>query len=351
MRSTIERARIAGIAAAVPARREPILESRYGSLEDRRKFIETTGIRERRLAPPEQCASDLACAAAERLLDDLGWDRAAIDLLIMVTQTADYILPATAVTLQHRLGLARGCAAFDINLGCSGYTYGLAVAAGLIAGAGARKGLLLVGDTPSKGELSAAASNTPPLFSDAGTATAVEWSDSAPPMYVDMASDGSGAGIIMQRHGGCRLPYRKDTFRYEETSDGRVLVENDFRLEGIEVFNFSVREVPPAVRGLLSYADVKPEAVDAFVFHQANALINGLICKQLKLPPEKVPETLSRYGNTSSATIPLTIVSELRERIRTGAMNLLLCGFGVGLSWGTVICRTDGLACPQVIEL
>jgi 3-oxoacyl-[acyl-carrier-protein] synthase-3 len=351
MRSKIRGARVAGIAAAVPTKCQSVLDARYGAEAERRRFAETTGIRERRLAVPGQCTSDLAAAASERLLDELGWERSTVDLLVLVTQTPDYALPATAVTLQDRLGLPKGCAAWDVNLGCSGYTYGLATMAGLIAGMDVKRGLLLVGDTAAQGVLPSAEPETPPLFSDAATATALEWSEFAPAIYAELASDGSGAEVIMQRMGGARNPYRPDTFHYETTEDGIIVVDNGYQLDGLEVFNFSMRRVPPAVKDLLAYANVPPEEVDAFVFHQANKLINDLLGKQLHLPAEKVPTTLSRYGNTSSATIPLTIVSELRERIRSQEMNLLLCGFGVGLSWATVLCRTDRIVCPEVIEL
>lgn len=351
MRSTIRGARVAGIAAAVPAQRQSVLDTGYATEAERRKFSEATGIQERRLAMPGQCTSDLAAAAAERLLDALGWEPSRVDLLVLVTQTPDYALPATAVTLQDRLGLAKGCAAWDVNLGCSGYTYGLATMAGLIAGMDVKRGLLLVGDTAAQGMLPSAEPETPPLFGDAATATALESSELAPAIYADLASDGSGAEIIMQRMGGARNPHRADTFHYEITDDGTIAVDNGYQLDGLEVFNFCMRQVPPAVKDLLAYADVAPEDVDAFVFHQANKLINDLLRKQLHLPVEKVPTTLTRYANTSSATIPLTIVSELGERIRSQEMNLLLCGFGVGLSWGTVLCRTDRIACPEVIEL
>jgi 3-oxoacyl-[acyl-carrier-protein] synthase-3 len=351
MRATITGARVTGIAAAVPAKSQSVLDTRYGTEAERRKFTAATGIQERRLVVPGQCTSDLAAAAAERLLDDLGWERSTVDILVLVTQTPDYRLPATAVTLQDRLGLPKGCAAWDMNLGCSGYTYGLATMAGLIAGMDVKRGLLLVGDTAAHRGLPSAEPETPPLFGDAATATTLEWSESAPAMYADLASDGSGAEVIMQRLGGARNPHRPDTFRYETTDDGIIAVDNGWQLDGLEVFSFSMREVPPAVKDLLAYADVPPEDVDAFVFHQANKLINDLLRKQLHLPAEKVPTTLSRYANTSSATIPLTIVSELRERIRSEEMNLLLCGFGVGLSWATVLCSTDRIACPAVIEL
>lgn len=351
MRSTLDHIRIVGLGAAVPKTREEIADTAYSSEEGRRKFMAMTGIRSRRRAQPGQCTSDLACAAAERILDELGWDRSSVDLLVLVTQSPDYAIPATAIVLQDRLQLSRGCAAFDINLGCSGYTYGIATAGGMMRGMGARRALVLVGDTSSRGVPPSEAESRPPLFGDAGTATALEYDEQAPPMFIDLQSDGSGKEAIIQRRGASRLPHTEETFRHGVDEFGCIVVDNDFVLDGIEVFNFSVREVPPAVRELLEYASTELEAVDAFVFHQANKMINDVLRKKLKLPAEKVPGTLAEYGNTSSATVPLTMVSELGAQLRGGPMTLLLCGFGVGLSWGTVLCQTEGIVCPEVIEL
>lgn len=351
MKSRLDHIRIVGLGAAVPKVREEIADTTYATEAGRRKFMAMTGIQSRRRAQPNQCTSDLAYAAAERILDELGWERASVDLLVLVTQSADYALPATAIVLQDRLQLGKGCAAFDINLGCSGYTYGIATVGGMMRGMGARRALVLVGDTSSRGVPPSEAESRPPLFGDAGTATALEYDEQAPPMFIDLQSDGSGKDAIIQRRGASREPHTEETFRHGIDEFGCVVIDNDFALDGIEVFNFSVREVPPAVRGLLDYAETDIDAVDGFVFHQANKMINDVLRKKLKLPVEKVPSTLAEYGNTSSATVPLTMVSELGARLRDGPMNLLLCGFGVGLSWGTVLCRTEGIVCPEVIEL
>ncbi|MEB3206539.1 MAG: ketoacyl-ACP synthase III [Vampirovibrionales bacterium] len=351
MKSIVSNVKIVGLAASVPKVSQSILDSFYGEPADRLKFMKTTGVENRRLSTVDQCTSDFCFAAADRLLQDLQWDRSSVDLLIFVTQTPDYILPATAITLQDRLGLSRECAAFDINLGCSGYTYGLSVVSSMMAGGGFKKALLLVGDTSSKGILPSTRHATPPLFGDCGTATALECQESAPSMYFHLASDGSGKEAIMHRYGAYRHPFHEDTFSYEALEGGYIEVNTQFVLDGLEVFNFSVREIPPAVKALMAFSGQTVETVDGFVFHQANMLMNEMIRKNLKIPPEKHPYTLKKYGNTSSATIPLTLVSELRDKLQSQPMRLVLSGFGVGLSWGTACVETNSIVCPEVIEL
>lgn len=350
MKAVINHARIAGICAAVPRTIETVLESGYRTEDERIRFAKSTGIEQRRIASPGQCTSDLACAAGEKLLDELGWSRDDIDLLVFVTQSPDWIVPATAITLQDRLGLSKGCAAFDINLGCSGYTYGLALIGGMIEGVGVGKGLLLVGDTGSAGVLPSQRGTKAPLFGDAGAATALERSSDAATMYADLQSDGSGYEAIIHRRGAGRTRFGKDVPAHEILEDGTVAIDTGFSLDGPAILNFSAREVPPAVRDTLDFAGIALADVDYFVFHQANRLINELVRKKLGIDKSKAPSTLEEFGNTSSATIPLTIVHRLREEAAAGRLRLLLCGFGAGLSWGTVVCETDRIVCPAMIE-
>ncbi len=351
MNSTLENVRLAGICAAVPKQEERILESDYSDDEGRHKFVRSTGIERRRISAPDQWCSDFACAAAEGLIDELGWASDEIGLVIFVTQSADMKLPATACIIQDRLGLSRDCGAFDVNLGCSGYTYGLKIAGSLLSARGIRKALLLVGDTSGKRVVPARKQNSPPLFGDAATATALEWREGAAPMLFDLKTDGSGWEAIHELRTGGRPPVTEEKFGYEVADDGSVMIKTQFGMSGEDVFNFSVREVPLAVQALLDVASTSAEEVDFFVFHQANRMINDFIRKRLKLDESRVPSTLAEFGNTSSATIPLTIVSRLRERLRAEPATLLLCGFGVGLSWATVLCKTDGIVCPELVEL
>lgn len=351
MKQRVDHVRIAGIAAAIPATSQTIDDFPYMSAEAKPKFIESTGVYNRPQARPEQCTSDFACAAANHLLEALGWERHTIDLVIFVTQTPDYIVPATAPSIQHRLGLPKTVASFDIILGCSGFTYGLTTAAAMLQGGLARRALLLVGDTPGKGAPKRVVEKNPPIFADCGTATALEYTPGAAPIHSMLWSDGSGAEVIMAKYSGCRQRLHRDDFYYEEDADGFIQWDAHFQMDGLEVFNFTIREVPASMKAILQFAEVDKEAIDYFVCHQANIVLNETIRKFMKIPPEKHPYTLRQFGNTSSATIPLTIASELRQPVTEGCQQVLLSGFGVGLSWANVVCQLDHIVCPEIIRL
>jgi 3-oxoacyl-[acyl-carrier-protein] synthase-3 len=290
-------------------------------------------------------------AAVDRLINDLDWNRDEISALVLVTQTPDLALPATACMLQERLGLSTGCAAFDVNLGCSAYPYGLYITAGMIRRQGCRKVLLVVGDASGKSISNPALDPMAPLFGDAATATALEWSDDAPPISFSLHTDGRGWDKIMERKPGGRPGMEPNVFRSVIGQDGSVHVNTQYQLKGEDVFNFSVRTAPAAVGEMLQRVGWSKEGVDFFVFHQANKMINDFIRRQLKLDAAKVPGTLPKYGNTSCSTIPLTMVDSMAAPLRAARQRVILCGFGVGLSWGTVAFEPGPLVCPPVVEL
>jgi 3-oxoacyl-[acyl-carrier-protein] synthase-3 len=319
------------------------------SPEERAKVIQTTGIERRRRARKDQCTSDLCFAAADRLLNDLKWNRDEVDVVILVSQSSDYTLPATAPILQERLGLPRTCLALDINLGCSGYTYGLQVVSSLLSAGNLRKGLLLVGDTPSK-TVSPLDRSAATLFGDGGAATALEFA-AGEVMHFDFGSDGRGYEAIMIPDGGLRNPVGPQSLEVVKIDEGISRNRCQLILDGVEIFNFSIREVPKTVRSLMALANKTVDDVDAFVFHQANFFMNDLIRKKLKVPEEKVPYSLRDYGNTSSASIPLTIVVQLRDRLTSGKFSMVLSGFGVGLSWASAYIETNGIVCPPLVEV
>lgn len=347
--SKIKNIRLDGVAACVPRARKTTAEYADLTPEDRVKFSKTTGIEERRVASAEQCMSDFCQTAAERLLADLKWDRSEVELLVCVTQTPDYPIPATGILLQHRLGLSKECMAFDINLGCSGYTYGLLVAASLLNSLGRKKALLLVGDTSSKitHERDRTAA---PLFGDAGTATALSFDPTAPEMHFDMHSDGGGAEAIIIRGGGARAPLTAETLQPRELEGGIIRAVTNVELNGVEIFNFGLREVPATITAVLQSGECQIADVDQFVFHQANRLMNEMIRKKAKIPEDKCPYSLKRFGNTSCSSIPLTLVTECRTALLARRQRLVLSGFGVGLSWGTTLVEVQGIACPELIE-
>lgn len=343
--------RIAGIAASVPAKEFSNRDYELLSEKEQEVFIRTVGVETRRVADPGMTTSDLCFAAAEKLIAGLGWDRGTIELVIFVSQSRDYLIPATAGILQDRLGLPKSCAALDVSLGCSGYVYGLSLMGRMMAGGAIRKGLLLVGDVSTM-NTSYRDKSTYPLFGDAGTATAMEYRKGAPDMSFNLQTDGAGYKAIIIPDGGIRnFASRERSFEYEDFADGISRNRFHIALDGMEVFNFSLREVTPNVNALLEFSGRGIEGIDYFVMHQANRLMNESIRKKLKIGPEKYPYSIGKFGNTSSASIPLTIVSELSALVQNSKLNLLFSGFGVGLSWGSAIVSTDQVFCPAVIEL
>jgi 3-oxoacyl-[acyl-carrier-protein] synthase-3 len=339
----IRNVRYAGMASCVPRRILSNLKDCPPQIRSaRERIVRNIGIETRRICSEWQYFSDLAVDATERLLAELKWERDEIGALIVVTQSPDYLIPATAIILQDRLGLQPTTIAFDINLGCSAYAFGLHVLGSMMASGGIRKGLLLVGDK--------AASVVEPLFSDAGTATALEYDPDAPPMYFDLNSDGSGYKAIMLPAGGHREPFGLQHAVPVKDDDGIWRSPAALALDGPAVLSFSTQRVPPAVRNLLEFANCPIGDVDYFIFHQANRMINETIRKKLGLEPEKVPSTLHDFGNTSGASIPVTMTARIRESLMEGKKKVLMSGFGIGLSWGSCIVDIEDAVFPELIE-
>ncbi|MCE0911071.1 MULTISPECIES: ketoacyl-ACP synthase III [Pseudomonas] len=343
--STLSHVRFAGMATCVPKRVVSNLTDCKPQIRaERERLVRNIGIETRRLSPTWQCFSDLAFEATEKLLLTLDWQRDEIDALIVVTQTPDYLAPSTAIILQDRLGLPTSTIAFDVNLGCSAYPFGLHLLGSMIASGAIKKGLLLVGDK--------AGSLDDPLFSDAGTATALEFDADVPPMYFDLNSDGSGYKAIMLPVGGHREPVSiQHLMPYRNSEHDHWRRPIDLVLDGPAVLSFSTQRVPPAVQQLLDYAKAPIDQVDYFIFHQANRMINETIRRKLELPVEKVPSTLRYFGNTSGASLPVTMTACIREALETRSNRVLLCGFGIGLSWGTCLADISGAKFPELIEV
>jgi 3-oxoacyl-[acyl-carrier-protein] synthase-3 len=343
-RSTLHNVRFAGMATCVPKRIYHNINDAPPSLRsERERLTRNIGIYTRRLCPGWQTFSDLAFEATERLLAELQWDKADIDALIVLTQSPDYLIPATAIILQDRLKLSQTTIAYDVNLGCSSYPFGLNLLGSMIAAGVVKRGLILVGDR--------SASERDPLFSDAGTATALEFDASAPPMHFDLNSDGSGCRAIMLPVGGHREPLSMQHLIPHRDESGQLRYPTDLILDGSAVLSFSTQHVPPAVEGILSHVGMSKDEIDYFVFHQANRMINETIRKKLRLPVEKVPSTLNDFGNTSGASLPVTMTVRLRDALAQGKKRVLLSGFGIGLSWGTAIVDIDAAVFPELIEV
>lgn len=335
--------RIAGFAAGVPENIVSNLEATDISKDyDAKAFVETTGVEERRIG--DFTASDLCYEAAERLISDLGWNKQDIDALLFVSQHADYILPATACTLQERLGLGKQCYAMDIALGCSGWVYGMSVAASLVQNGNIKKVLLLCGDAKRRAKFD------DPLFGYAGVTTAIEYKEGEDKIFFDFGTDGSGYDAIITPDGGARNQVTPDSFALEEV-DGKMINRLQSRMKGMDVFSFGITTVPKSIKGLASHFGFDYTDSDYLILHQANLKMNNFIVKKLKFPQEKVPTCMRHFGNTSSGSIPLTIVTQLRGKVENTKIKFLCCGFGVGLSWGTVCFTTTNLVISRLVEV
>lgn len=348
----IKNVAVAGISACVPetvVRTRDSYKEKWGKVDD---FISSTGILERHLAAEGQCTSDLCTAAAEKLISELGWAKDEIEAVVLVTQTPDFLCcPATACTIQSRLGLPLSCMSFDINLGCSGWVYGMSILASLMQNGTIKKGLLLAGDTPTKHNSQNDGSVTP-LFGDAGTATALSYDENAEePLRFSLCSDGSGWEAIVIREGGFRIPFNKGSLLVKDFGDGHFRNGIQVEMDGMSVFSFAISKVPKTLKNLMAESDYSDEKIDIVALHQANRMINDIIIKKIKISPDKMPESLSEYGNTSSASIPLTLVAKCADKLRNQRVNTLASGFGVGLSWGGMLLTTDRITIPSIIEL
>lgn len=352
-KSSFKNARISGLVTCIPRREKSIddeVELFGGNVRQVERLKKTIGLNKRRVVDEKTTAADLCYSAAVELMQRLELAPDGIDALLCVTQTPDYAQPCNAAVLHGRLGLDQDCAALDINLGCSGYVYGLWLAHMMVSSAGCQRVLLLAGDTISR-ITHPRDRAVAPLFGDGGSATLIEYSVEESPAWFSLNTDGSGYDKLIVPAGGFRQPASAETRTDATDEDGNVRCAENLCMDGAEVFNFSISVEPDSVREVTEYAGIDLESIDHFVFHQANRYILSNIAKRLKLDPAKVPmQTVERYGNQSSASIPAAICSELDESLHLGEKCLLLSGFGVGLSWASAILHCGPLKACSVIE-
>ena len=341
---------ISGLAACVPKTVIKNYEyTEHFPAEEVKLVVDKIGILERRFAGPGMCSSDICLAAAEKLISDMGTPKDEIDLLVFVSQTPDYRMPATSVILQHRLGLGHHTIAFDLNLGCSGFIYGLSVVYSMMERSGLRKALLLDGETRSK-IYSPKDRKTAFIFGDGGVAALVGRDEKFGKSYFSLNSDGSKEDLIKMNAGGYRNPSTCETLQEKVVDEyGNIRSEEHGYMNGGDVFNFVIKEIPTDIKNIIALSELKPDDLDYFVFHQANDFINNYLMKKLKIDPLKVPSTIAKFGNTSSVSIPLTIVSELNGKLKN--KKLLLSGFGVGMTWASTIINLNDCFVSELVEI
>ncbi|AJK44693.1 ketoacyl-ACP synthase III [Burkholderia plantarii] len=349
-------ARIAGVVSCVPARElaNDVFVERFGEAGVR-DVVKMIGVERRRVAAAGETAGDLCRAAGAHLLRGLGWRADGVDAVLFVSQTPDYRLPGTAFVLQAAWGLPAASIALDINLGCSGYPQALWLGMNLIRSGAARRVLLAVGDTISK-LVDPDDRATALLFGDAGTVTALEADPEAEDAVFVIGSDGAGVPNLIVPGGGCRESVVAATPagmpEAAPEADPRLAGRSRAHLfmDGGEIFNFTLRRIPPLVARTLELAGHGVPDHDAFLFHQANLFMLKHLAKKAGLPGERVPVNLTTYGNTSCASIPLLMTTELREALATRRQRLAMFGFGVGYSWASASLVAGPLAVVDTIE-
>ena len=342
---------ITAMAAAVPSRVIDNLKyTEHFPEEQVKEVVEKVGIYERRFADELTCSSDLCFAAAQKLILDNQINRDEIDLLVFVSQTPDYRMPATGITLQHRLGLGNHCIAFDINLGCSAFLYGMSVVYSMMQTGNIRKALILDGETRSK-VYSPKDRRSAFIFGDAGVAALIEHNEKFGETTLSLNSDGSRADLIMIKGGGYRHMSCVETLQERVVDEfGNIRSDEQGYMRGGDVFNFVIREIPRDIKRTMAEAGVTNEDIDYFCFHQANNFINAYIAKKMKLDVFKIPHTIEKYGNTSSVSVPLTIISELKQKLE-GQKTLLLSAFGVGMTWATGVVSFADTKISEIVEV
>ena len=338
---------IKALSACVPAN---VLSNRdLGYLipeEEIDKTINNIGIDQRRIADDDVTASDLCYRAARQLMDDNDIAPESIDVLLFMSQTSDYRIPATSCLLQHRLGLPRETLCFDITLGCSGYLFALSTAFAYASMDGINRVLLLDGETFSK-IVNRRDKVDWPLYGDAGTATLIEKGDYGQSTFI-LNTDGSGENVL-KIHAGMRNPITPESCVEREQEDGNIRSDLEVFMDGMDVFNFAISKVPRSIKSLLQETGHSIDDVDYLVFHQANRFMMDFFVKKLKISPDRVPYCISKYGNTSSSSVPLTISSELSGRL-DGDNTVVMSAFGAGLSWGSALLEMRDCKVSPVIE-
>lgn len=348
---SINHLKVVGMSACIPTQIEENKDlSIFKDIAEAEKTITLTGIERRRMVTPGTTASDLTVKAVEKIIKDLKWEKETIDCFIYVCTSRDYIAPQTSCTLQHRLGLSEKCFVLDLPLGCSGWVYGLSVIGSLLSHGCFKRGLLVAAETNTQNR-SLKDRTVRPLFGDAATVTAVEYSpESNKPFNFVYGVDGSGFDAVWTKYGGMRYPTTVNSLQETEVEPGVIRKGTDMVVKGMDVFAFAIKRTPHSLKELISIFNIDTDSIDFLFLHQANKFINEKIRKSLKIPVEKVPYCIQDFGNVTSASIPLTMITQCQDALSTKKNHCIACGFGVGLAWASVEFETENMIVSDLVE-
>lgn len=336
----IKNVAVRGVTGTVPDYAVKTADFDIFTPEEAEIFDNTVGIKNRYIGPDDVCTSDLCFDAAERLISALGWEKDSIDVLVFGSVTGDYKTPPTAGILQHRLGLPISTFVLDIPMGCCGSMYAINVAGNLLSSGNVKRALLLVGDTALRMGSMKDKSRVP-LFGDSGTAMALEYEPSAEDIIIEFNTLGSGYEALITPHGGFRHPITPESFVEEDFGNGIIRAPKDTLINGMDVFSFAISRPPISIKKMMERYNLTTENVDYFLIHQANKLIVDRIVKKLKLPIEKVPYDLQEFGNLGGASVPMLMTYNLADELQRRPLTLLCSSFGLGLTWGTMVLRSN----------
>lgn len=348
----IDNVSIRGMSGCVPKNVEENKDLPFYSPEEAEHVIEEIGIVRKHIAPAEITVADMCYGAAQKLIEELGWEKESIDLVALCTQNPDYINQPTSFLVHERLGLPQSTMCLDFFHGCPGWVVSLSSVCGLVSSGCIKRAILLDGDEVTKW-IFANNREERPLFGDAGTATALEYNPCAKPFYFNIGTLSEEGKALINPYGGFRNPYTMDLMKYTlDGRAGRLSKEKWVKvMDSMDVFSFAITKIPKAMKNLCAEYHIDTDDIDKLVLHQANKVMLENIAKRMKIPMERVPLGLRYYGNTTSASIPLAMVTECQKQMTTGKQKNLVCGFGTGLSWGVAYFETDKIVCPKVVEI
>ena len=347
----IKNVAVRGVTGTVPNHPVKSADLPFFTKEEADTFDATVGIKNRYIASDNICASDLCFDAAERLIAGLGWEKESIDVLLFASVTGDYKTPPTSAIIQDRLGLPTSTFVLDVPMGCCGCMYCINVAGNLLSAGTSKRAIVLVGDTAMRMGNPKDKSRGP-LFGDCGTALALEYDTTAEDIIIDFNTLGAGYQALMTPHGGYRHPVTQDSFVEEDFGNGIIRAPKDALINGMDVFSFAITRPAISVKKMLEQQGLdKDHDIDFFLIHQANKLIVDRLVKKLKLPIEKVPYNLQKFGNLGGASILMLMVSEIAEDISSRPLTLLCSSFGLGLTWGTMVLRTKSVKVIKINKI
>ena len=345
--------KISGLLAVVPANERSFVDEMSDFNFPRARSMKlkaVMGYDKHRIVDGPVCASDLACFGMEHLFNRGLLGRDDFDAMFVVTQSPDYFMPPTSNVIQGRLGLQHDLFCMDINQGCAGFLIGLIQAFLLLDQQSVRKVVLINVDVMSR-KVSPRDRNSYPLIGDAASIAIIERSGDPAPIHANLKMDGTRREALMIPAGGFRLPSSPETAVLEDDGENNFRSRDHLRMDGQGVFNFVQVEVPPMIEDLLRTAGSTADEVDYFLFHQANRFMLQKLADRMKVPYEKMPSNVvEHYGNSSGVSIPMAIAHNLRERLTSGTIHACLAGFGVGLTWSSMLLRLGPLEFCELID-